>query len=111
MSEGQEGVYRCRSREEALALVSEYESSGLSRKAFCASRGLAVATLDMYRKRTRQEEVRPQLLAMELAAAPNSAVTGSMGMAVVLRNGRRIEIGQHVDAALLTELIGIVERA
>jgi hypothetical protein len=32
-------------------------------------------------------------------------------LAVVLGNGRRIEIGDRIDAILLAELIGIVERA
>ena len=108
MSEGQQGVLRRRSRSEAMALVSEYESSGLSRKVFCAGRGLAVGTLDLYRKRARQSADRPQLLAVELAAAPSPAAAA---LAVVLGNGRRIEIGQRVDTELLAELIGIVERA
>lgn len=108
MSEEERGVFRRRSREEALWLVREYESSGLSRKAFCAGRGLAVATLDSYCKRVRQPEVKPQLLAVELAAASRPS---SAWLTVILGNGRRIEIGQQVDAALLTELIAIVERA
>jgi hypothetical protein len=38
-------------------------------------------------------------------------MAASSGMAVVLGNGRRIELGGRVDAELLAELIGIVERA
>jgi hypothetical protein len=40
-----------RSRAEVEALVAEYEASGVTRKAFCAGRGLSEATLDLYRKR------------------------------------------------------------
>ncbi len=42
---------RRRSRAEVEALVAEYEASGVTRKAFCAGRGLSEATLDLYRKR------------------------------------------------------------
>lgn len=105
---------RRRSRAEVEALVAEYGASGLSRKAFCAGRGLAVATLDLYRRRVRQDSVGPRLLAVELRPNRESnagTAAASSGMAVVLANGRRIEIGMRVDAAWLAELIGIVERA
>jgi hypothetical protein len=40
-----------RSRVELEQLAREYESSGLTRQAFCAGRGLSVAALDKYRRR------------------------------------------------------------
>ena len=48
MSETAEQVVeiRRRSRSEAEQLVTEYESSGLTRASFCAGRGLSVGTLD-----------------------------------------------------------------
>jgi hypothetical protein len=42
---------RRRSGAEVEALVAEYEASGLKRGAFCRQRGLAVGTLDKYRRR------------------------------------------------------------
>jgi hypothetical protein len=36
---------------------------------------------------------------------------GSPALAVVLRNGRRIEIGPAFDAGLLSELLAVLERA
>jgi hypothetical protein len=107
-------VVRRRSRAEVEALVAEYETSGLSRKAFCAGRGLAVATLDVYRRRVRRDAAVPRLVAVELRPERETAAgtaAASSGMAVVLGNGRRIELGGRVDRELLAELIGIVERA
>jgi hypothetical protein len=46
------------SREEAKQLVGEYEASGLTRQAFCASRGLSVAALDKYRRQVAENSER-----------------------------------------------------
>ena len=109
MSSEQSGVKR-RSRAAVEALVSECEASGLSRKAFCAERGLAVATLDKYRIRVRQAAAAPRLLAVDVRPAVDVKAANSR-LAVVLGNGRRIEVGDRIDAISLAELIGIVERA
>lgn len=42
------GVQR-RSRAEADQLVVEFEASGLGRREFCAQRGVALGTLELYR--------------------------------------------------------------
>jgi hypothetical protein len=42
-----------RSRTEADRLVLEYEQSGLRRKAFCQRHGIALHTLDYYRRQRR----------------------------------------------------------
>jgi hypothetical protein len=39
-------------------LVAEYEASGMTRKAFCAGRGLSEATLDLYRALTGETTLR-----------------------------------------------------
>jgi hypothetical protein len=114
MSVAGDGTRRRRSRAEVELLVAEYESSEMSRKAFCAGRGLAVATLDLYRKQMRQSQAGPRLVAVELsptAAVPVSHPPATSAISVVLANGRRIELGASVDRALLRELIGIVEQA
>lgn len=113
MSAEQIGVKGRRSRAAIEALVSEYEASGLNRKAFCAGRGLAVATLDKYRIRRRKAFSGTRLLAVDVQPAlyAKTPIAASSSLAVVLGNGRRIEIGARIDAALLMELIGILERA
>ena len=47
-------VRRRRSQAEVGALVAEFEASGLMREAFCQQRGLAVGTLDKYRRRVHR---------------------------------------------------------
>lgn len=53
-------LQRRRSRSEVEALVSEFEMSGLMRAAFCQQRGIAVGTLDKYRRRV-QSKPQPDL--------------------------------------------------
>jgi hypothetical protein len=48
MIEGLVGVRRRRSVSEAMSLVVEYEASGMSRRAFCSARGLAVGKRVMF---------------------------------------------------------------
>jgi hypothetical protein len=115
MIEGLVGVRRRRTVGEAMFLVAEYEASGMSRRAFCSGRGLAVATLDLYRKRAREGAARSgvagarRLVAVEIER--ESEARCSPTLAVVLRNGRRIEVGGTFDSGVLTELLVVLERA
>jgi hypothetical protein len=73
-----------------------------------------VATLDLYRKRCAHGSVRSRLVAVEIergSEAVREQAPGSPALAVVLRNGRRIEIGPAFDAGLLSELLAVLERA
>lgn len=114
MSEGIVGVRvgRRRSRLEASQLVQEYERSGLGRRAFCATRGVAVATLDLYRKRERESVAGGRLVAVELRspASVDQSTCRSSLLTVVLCNGRRIEMGGALDAELLEQVIVVLER-
>ena len=75
---------------------------------------LALSTLGRYRK--RQERRAPTgssaLLAVEVSgrAAGPFAATGSV-LAVVLRGGRRIEVGRGFDACALEQLVRVLEEA
>ena len=72
-------------------LVRDFEQSGLTRKAFCDARGVAVHTLDYYCHRERTRRVATpaeELLPVELIGAP--PVSG--GLRVELANGRRIVV-------------------
>lgn len=107
-------VGRRRSRQEVEQVVAEYESSGLSQVEFCRERGIALSTLGRYRSR-QQRQARTggnALLAVEVsgrAPAPIGA-TGS-GLAVVLRSGRRIEVGRGFDTGVLEQLVRVLEVA
>jgi len=109
-------VRRRRSRAEVEALVGEFEASGLMRAAFCQERGLAVGTLDKYRRRVQSK---PQsgagtLLPVEVVSSPsrhaNSEIHGSV-LTVELRSGRRIEVYRGFDAQTLERLLAVLDRA
>jgi len=106
---------RRRSRAEIQQLVSEFAASGLGRTAFCQQRGLSLSTLARYRKRQEQKAAETsegkRWLAVEVSGS--TAVAGAeraSGLAVVLRGGRRIEVGCGFDAGTLQRLLGVVER-
>jgi len=115
MIEGLVGVRRRRTAGEAMSLVAEYEASGMSRRAFCSAHGLAVATLDLYRKRAREGAARAggaaaqRLVAVEIECG--SELPAASVLTVVLSNGRRIEVGGAFDAGLLSELLVVLEGA
>lgn len=103
-----------RSESDIRALVAGYENGDQSRADYCATHGLAVTTLDYYRRRVRSSGaglVEIDLQSAALAQGGNSAV------AVVLANGRRIEIG-WADLKLVPDhsqplrtLLGLLEGA
>jgi hypothetical protein len=108
-------IRRRRSRAEVEQLVAEYEASGLSRMAFCQRRGLSLSTLVRYQRRQQQTTGEAasgkRWLAVEVSGA--ATVTGAgaaSGLAVLLRGGRRIEIGRGFDADTLQQLLGVMER-
>lgn len=79
-----------RSEAEIRALVAGYEDGNQSREAYSKAHGLAVTTLDYYRRRLRPSG--SALVEIELqSVAPADGGNGSV--VVVLANGRRIEIG------------------
>ena len=110
-------VRRRRSQAEVEALVSEFEASGLKRESFCQQRGLAVGTLDKYRRRARagrRSSSRPMLpveVVWSTAQNPGSE-TGRDGVLVVeLRSGRRIEVRRGFDVGTLERLLTVLDRA
>jgi hypothetical protein len=107
-------VRRRRSRYEVEQLVADYESSGLSRSEFCRERGLALSTLGRYKRRREQHEPARSnpLLAVELSSRPEASVAAAgSALAVVLRRGRRIEVGRGFDAGALEQLVRVLEGA
>lgn len=122
-----------RSRAEAEELVDAFELGGLRRREFCVKHGVALGTLDFWRKRRRQErgtvasnrgarlkvDARAEpanggsrLVAVELAGLPERTrtQTGGGGIAVVVSQGRRIEVSRGFDAATLERLLDVLER-
>ena len=93
-------------------MVVEYAASGMSRVEFCQKHGLALSTLARYQRRREQgldEGAGPsRWLAVELSGAHPA---GASGLAVVLKGGRRIEIGRGFDTQTLQQLVSLLEPA
>lgn len=127
-----ERQHRRRSHTEAEQLVAAFEASGLNRREFSRLHGVAVGTLDGYRKRHRPSQARPgqagkarggQLVPVQLCSAQPvepllERASGSSGvehdwnggLAVVLTSGRRIEVRRGFDAGVLEQLVRVLER-
>jgi transposase-like protein len=91
-------------------VVEEYGASELSRREFCEQRGVALTTLDYWRRKytvkPRRQARRPRLVAVQVAheeQAPNFTLS--------LANGRRIESSWGFADADLARLIRIAESA
>lgn len=97
-----------RSREEAERLVSEFAQSGMTRTAFCRGRGIALYTLDYYRRKLGNPEQsrRGQLLPVELVGP---LLGRGSHLRVELANGRRIAVEDGFDALLLRRLMAVLE--
>ena len=109
-------VRRRRSQVEVEKLVAEYQSSGLTRDAFCVVRGLSVAALDKYRRRVQKWAVSgaSRMLPVEVvsfAVQDSSRDAGrDGGLVVESRNGRRIEVHRGFDGGTLERLLSVLDR-
>lgn len=80
-----------RSRADWERLVSEYETSGMGRKAFCAERSVAVTSLDYWRRKLKAESSSIGFVELgAVAAEPSSGwdIELALGDGVVLRLSR-----------------------
>jgi hypothetical protein len=105
-------VRRRRNRQEVEQLVAEFESSGLNRSEFCQERRLALSTLARYRRGREQQTPTGSntLLAVEVSSrSAGPAAATCSALAVVLRSGRRVEVGRGFDARTLEQLVHVLE--
>src|ERR1019366_7887200 len=104
-------VQRRRRRQEVEQVVAEYESSGLSRIEFCRERGVALSTLGRYRSRQQRQAAAGSnaLLAVEVCGRALAPIAATSALAVVLRSGRRIEVGCGFDTGVLEQLVRALE--
>jgi hypothetical protein len=113
--DSQRGVIRRRrTRAEIQHILTEFLSSGMNLDEFCRSRGVCRSTLYRYLGNQHRQE-KPvettQLVPVELVDACGSTFDRSAGLSVVVRNGRKIEVGQGFDAGTLERLLSVVEKA
>jgi transposase-like protein len=107
--------HRRRSSAEIRQLVEEFVQSGLRQSEFCRRRGVVLNTLKRYLKQDRKVQRVgagcAALVAVEVAApGPTQPRKPDSILAVVLRSGRRIEVGASFDAATLARLVSVLER-
>jgi hypothetical protein len=115
------GGQQRRSRADADQLVEKFAASGLRRQEFCLEHGIAVGTLDYWRKRRQERErqnldsgreERDRLVSVELArwSKDVGSQAGSGGLTVVVSRRWRIEVARDFDAATLERLLGVLEQ-
>jgi transposase-like protein len=106
---------RRRTRQEVQRLVSEFGTSGLARSEFCRIHGMTLSTLQRGLKRERLESGASQssdkrLVRVKVIGGGRAADReGPCAMAVVLANGRRIELNRDFDASRLRRVVEALE--
>ena len=116
--EQQAAARRRRSRAEVRQLVSEFVNSGMRRSEFCRSRGLSYSTLDRHlkKRRSKRETTKSappdgKFVPVEVALRKSLAEQQpSCGLAVVLQDGRRIEVQRDFDVHTFERLMSALER-
>jgi hypothetical protein len=91
-----------RSKEEICRLVEGFAKSGMTRREYCAKHGMAITTLDYWRRAHRQQK--PRLMEVEVEAARPLT-----GFVLMLANGRQIESSWSFTEADLKKLIRVAE--
>ena len=103
-----------RTTAEIEQIVSEFQSSGMSRSQFCRVRGVTFGVLNRYLERMRaavkSNASGDGLVAVEWGGKKPSAERASgCGLWVVLRSGREIGVNTGFDAATLQRLVEVLE--
>jgi transposase-like protein len=92
-------------REHWSKLIAEQEVSGQSIRAFCKKRGIVAHTFYIWRRRLRANEP-VQFALLETVANPASDCV----LELVMTNGERLRIPNHVDATTLRLVLDAVRR-
>jgi|SRR5215469_2394479 len=106
---------RRRTRQEVQRLVSEFATSGLRRGEFCRVHGMALGTLQrgLNRERVRSSDIQSDAKRLVRVKVIGGSGTGDpqgrCAMAVVLVNGRRIELNPNFDPAQLRRVVETLE--
>lgn len=112
------GGYGRRSAAQWQALVQECDASGISQRAFCERRGLALSTFCQWRRRLEREaggagEERPVapsgLRLIPVRVLDEAPASGASGLAVVVGGGVRIELACDFDGTTLKRLLATLQ--
>jgi hypothetical protein len=94
-----------------LARVSAFERSGLTRVEWCARAGLAVSTLDYWRRQVCEvpqagsQVLVPVVLSETATATAQRAQVGVGAIEIDIGGGVRVRAGSGVDAIWLASLL------
>ena len=92
-----------------LAMIQNWERSGLAMREFCARQGVKPGTLSWWRRElkrlARQERGDGRVELVEITRDGTRAETG---FEVALANGLRVRVPMRFDAAALQQLLGVL---
>ena len=115
MNENREVATRKRrTRGEVKRLVAEFEASGIERKEFCRTHGIALSTFQRHLKRhgsgVGRAKAGNRLVAVELSGEePKRNSNRACALEVVLPGGRRIEVRREFDSVTLGRVVKVLE--
>lgn len=93
-------------------MLDRYERSGLSQKAFCLRHGVALSTLQYWRRRAREADQEPTPSFVEIPQVTGMARALSADAAVIIElpGGVRFEVPAGTDAHWLSGLLRAMGR-
>lgn len=93
-----------------LAVIQDWEGSGLKLREFCARRGVNPATLAWWRRELKRRRERPQSPAgrVQLVEITRSGTSTDQGFEVALANGVRVRLPMQFEPAALKQLLGVL---
>jgi hypothetical protein len=88
--------------------IGQWRASGLSVRAFCDRRGLAIPSFYAWRRTLERRAAQvPAFVPVQVVADGLPAQAG--GLEVVLRDGRAVRVAPGFDAATLRRLLAVLE--
>jgi transposase len=88
--------------------IGEWQTSGLSVRAFCQRRGLTVASFYAWR-RVLQRRDAEQATFVPVQIVADAVPTHTSALEVVLTDGRTVRVAPGFDAATLRQLLTVLE--
>ena len=97
---------------ERRRLLTRYERSGLSQKAFCQRHGVALSTLQYWRRRARDtdQEPTPSFVEVPQMSGMSRVLPSEAAVIIELPGGVRFEVPTGTDAQWLSGLLRAMGR-
>jgi transposase-like protein len=97
---------------ERRQLLERYERSGLSQSTFCLRHGVALSTLQYWRRRAREsaQEPAPSFVKIPQVSGMTRALSVAAAVVIELPGGVRLEVPAGTDAQWLSGLVRAMER-